>query len=61
MRDVLDLKRPSLREIFSRFVPLRGIFSLKVVGDINIETFQMSIIQMSNLNTSTSHHFNPYR
>ena len=26
MRDVLGLKRPSLREIFSRFVPLRGIF-----------------------------------
>lgn len=50
-----------MREIFSRFVPLRGILSLKVVGDINIETFQMSIIQMSNLNTSTSHHFNPYR
>ena len=36
MRDAFDLKRPSLREIFGRFVPLRGIS----VEDINISTHQ---------------------
>ena len=34
MRDAFDLKRPSLREIFDGFVPLRGIF----VKDANIST-----------------------
>ena len=63
MRDVLSLKRPSLREIFSRFVPLRGIFSSKVVGDVGIATskYQMSTSQHLNISTSknltTSHHF----
>lgn len=49
MRDAFGLKRPSLREIFGEFIPLRGIS----VEDVNISTsgkYQML----------TSHHTNIY-
>ena len=48
MRDVLGLKRPSLREIFSRFVPLRGIFFIESSGRCQYR------------NTSTSQHLTTY-
>ena len=48
MRDAFDSKRPSLREIFGRFVPLRGIF----VEDANISTsgkYQMLTSRHTNI------------
>lgn len=61
MRDVLGLKRPSLREIFSRFVPLRGIFiensgrcQYRNISNVNIEILNVNISTHQHLTTSTS-------
>ena len=59
MRDVLGLKRPSLREIFSRFVPLRGFF-IKSSGRCQYRNISNVNIEISNVNISTHQHLTTY-